>query len=460
MKGDTFVSFRPTRPIRCARAWTTGFDRSCPNGSVRLVGDPPRMAKRITPQKLIERAGIALIERRVSEMRFVWHERQNDFGIDGEIEFRDPKTESALNSVVFVQSKASDRPFPGETADGFHYPCREEDLAYWLGGNAPVLLVCSHPKSQEAWWVSIKDYFSTPERLASRRVDIDKHTQGFGADAAAQLLSGAVPKSSGLYFGPPPDHEQLVTNLVPLTSWPDRIYWVQTAARDAREVRQRLIAAGTPAMDWIRRDGRVYSFRDLSKAPFTAICDGPVGSMPTSTWATSDDAGERFRFVDLLKHTLQEQFFYELGYHGGRRFFYFRPTVDLQPRRIASGKSKHGVTVFKEYRAEDDAQSFYFRHHAAELRFVRVEDDWFCEILPTYHYTSDGRQDSLLESAALSGIKAQERNEAVRRLVELWAFHLRTRAAKTPKCRLRFGKLVRLDVELDPAFTPAYSEAA
>jgi hypothetical protein len=418
------------------------------------------MAKRITPQKLIERQGIALIERRVTEMGFVWHERQNDFGIDGEIEFRDPKTEAALNSVAFVQSKASNRPFPGETKDGFHFPCREEDLTYWLGGNAPALLVCSHPKSQEAWWVSIKDYFSTPERLASRRVDFDKHSQRFDVAAADQLLTGAVPKSSGLYFGPSPGPEQLTSNLIPLTAIPETIYWVQSVSNDAREVRQRLVDSGTPANDWIRRDGRIYSFRDLSRPPFQAVCDGPVGSMPTATWAASEDRADQRKLIELMKRTLHEQFFNELGWHPERRHFYFRATPSLRPRKIASGKSSGGVTVFKEYAASEKEQTYYFRHHAADLRFVCFDRDWFCEVLPTYHYTSDGRQDSRLESDALSGIKAMERNEAVRRLIELWSYHLRKKTARASKTQLRFGELVRLDVELDPGLAPAISEAA
>lgn len=417
------------------------------------------MAKRVTRSKLIERDGIALIAQCVGEMEFVWHERHNDFGIDGEIEFRDPKTEAALNAVAFVQSKAADRSFPGETAERFHYVCRDEDIAYWLGGNAPVILVCSHPKKREAWWASVDDWFSTPDRIASRRIDFHKRTQRFDASAATQLLHLAAPRARGLYLGPAPGPEQLASNLIPLTFIPKKVYWAPSAARDAGEVRKRLYEAGTPAMDWIRRDGRIYSFRDLSRVPFDAVCDGPVGSIATSAWAASDDRDERFKFIDLLKHTLHEQLFFELSWHPARRLFYFRPTSDLRPRRIGSGRSKRGVTVFREYRADGERRNYYFRHHASDLRFVCVGGQWFCEVLPTYHYTSDGKQDSHLEANALSRIKALERNEAVRRLVELWAYHLRAQTAKASKTQLRFGKLVHLDVELD-AVASGMSEAA
>ena len=52
--------------------------------------------------------------------------------------------------------------------------CSERDTEYWLSGNAPVILVCSHPGSHEAWWVSLKEWFSEPSRRAARRVEFDK----------------------------------------------------------------------------------------------------------------------------------------------------------------------------------------------------------------------------------------------------------------------------------------------
>jgi hypothetical protein len=107
-------------------------------------------------------------------------------------------------------------------------------------------------------------------------------------------------------LGPTPVTEQVTSNLLTLTSFPETIHWAPSAGRDARELRQRLVDAGTAAMDWICRDGRIYSFRDISRPPFKAVCEGPVGSMPTASWATSEDRAKRYKFVDLLKHTLQE----------------------------------------------------------------------------------------------------------------------------------------------------------
>ncbi len=132
--------------------------------------------KQVSRSAHIGDAGIALIHQRVSAMDHVWHERTVDAGIDGTIELRDPATGEVSNCHLQVQSKASDNDFPGETADRFHYDCDERDLDYWMKSSMPVLLVCSHPKRGEAWWVHIQSYFADPARRASGRVDFNKIT--------------------------------------------------------------------------------------------------------------------------------------------------------------------------------------------------------------------------------------------------------------------------------------------
>jgi hypothetical protein len=82
--------------------------------------------KKIGASSHIGDGGIALIHQMVNTMGFNWHPREGslDAGIDGEIELRDPSTgEVANRGVIFVQSKASNRPFPGENERGFHYLC-------------------------------------------------------------------------------------------------------------------------------------------------------------------------------------------------------------------------------------------------------------------------------------------------------------------------------------------------
>ena len=122
----------------------------------------------------------------------------------GHIDLVDPGAQEVLNLVLLVQSKASGLPFTYETDASFQYTCNENDLNYWLSGNAPVILILSHPERDEAWWVEVKAELADPQRRASRTVVVDKHRQVFNASAAPQFLRRAVPKDKGVFLATPP----------------------------------------------------------------------------------------------------------------------------------------------------------------------------------------------------------------------------------------------------------------
>ncbi len=118
--------------------------------------------------------GVNLVERVVMEMGFVWYPTGSvEAGIDGFIELRDKTSEQVMNTLIAVQSKAVSGEFQNETPSGLDFYCTERDLDYWMKGNVPVVLVVSRPKTNEAYWVSVKDYFRDSERRASRKVHFD-----------------------------------------------------------------------------------------------------------------------------------------------------------------------------------------------------------------------------------------------------------------------------------------------
>lgn len=137
------------------------------------------MSKTIPNQAVIGQQGVALIQKRVLEMGWLWHQTSVfDAGIDGYIELRNADG-TVLNSIIQVQSRATQGRFTAESDTGFEYLCSEKDLAYWLAGNAPVILICSRPDNSEAYWVSVKDYFKQPDRRQARRVQFDKNRDLF-----------------------------------------------------------------------------------------------------------------------------------------------------------------------------------------------------------------------------------------------------------------------------------------
>jgi hypothetical protein len=157
---------------------------------------PPRRRKNVTAQTLIGEGGVALIARRVNEMGYLYHDRRVDHGIDGEIELVSPNGD-ALNLVIMVQSKASNRPHTFETAESFQWTADPADLDYWLGGNAPVIVVLSRPADDLAWWFDVRAEFSDPRRRAERTVTINKHTQSFSPGVVLSQPPTSTAPSAG-----------------------------------------------------------------------------------------------------------------------------------------------------------------------------------------------------------------------------------------------------------------------
>jgi hypothetical protein len=248
------------------------------------------VAKKISKSALIGDQGIALIHRRAGQLGFVWTQGSNlDAGIDGLLEIRDDVSGVVTNSIIQVQSKATEGRFTAETDTTFEFLCDERDLDYWMQGNAPVILVVSRPKDDEAYYVSIKDYFRDPAVRATRRVRFDKRRDRFDGGARQALIDIALPRERGVYFAPPPKEETLVANLLPVVAHPPKIFVGETELR-GREIRDALRQHHVEASEWFVRGGRVITVHDLREPPWDEICEqGTVEHFDAGEWAVSDD---------------------------------------------------------------------------------------------------------------------------------------------------------------------------
>ncbi len=161
--------------------------------------------KKIDRNSITGQLGVNLIERVVLDMGFLWYPTGGvEGGIDGSIELRYADSGNLTNSIIQVQSKADSSTWSAETPTCFDYLCKARDLEYWLNGNAPVILVVSRPANNEAYWVSIKDYFKDPATRQSRKIHFDKQKDVFDASCKSALIDLSVPKDAGIYFTPPP----------------------------------------------------------------------------------------------------------------------------------------------------------------------------------------------------------------------------------------------------------------
>lgn len=428
-----------------------------------LRGEVSDMTKTYTKQSQTGEAGVALIGQIVTGMGFVWHPRRVDHGVDGEIELVDVVKRAPLNRVVFVQSKASTLPFPGEDEHGFHYDATPDDVEYWTQANAPVIVVCSHPPTREAWWAPASQAEPLGERR-TRRIRFDKARDRLGDDSGPALLSLDSPASPGLSASPTARSERLVSNLLAVESLAPTIWMTPTWLRTPRDAVQILRSSGEHCNDWVLGDGMLFSFTRPDGSPLERLVDGAPEALDTSEWSESKDPDTRRQFVRLLNQVLVDSRSTALRRHP-RGSLFFRPSKDLMPVRITVGRSARGRTVFERYtdRADHDRVRHY-RHYSVKANFVRLDNHWFAELQPSYHYTFDGHREVPWSDELRKGIKRLEKNDAVRRLVEFWAAYLGpdTSLFGTNDDRLVFGDLRTFDVDRgihDPAWRPPDPES-
>ncbi len=412
--------------------------------------------KKITEQAVVGERGINLIQRIVLEMGCAWHPTNQSLeaGIDGEIELVQPVTREATNAVIRVQSKATMRRFSRETHQAFEFVCEERDLEYWLSGNAPVILVVSRPHTSEAYWVSVKEYFRTAIVRKERRIHFDKQRMRFSPDALPALFRVALPRSQGLYFAPTPRTETLYTNLLAVSRTPERLWLADTRVRNPREVFDRLKGAGVQAPEFVLKKKKILAAHDLSLEPWRRMVDlGTVEAFDASEWADSADLDTGRLLVELLNHCLAARA-RQIGVVRRRDddVLFFSATADLSARKVPfrSVKETAARTVFQGYpytRGLRIGEIAYYRHAACSAQFRRYDRQWYLEILPTYHFTSDGQRRHPLSDQYLSGIKRQERQGAVLYQVVMWASLLRgaeerdTLFERNTYAFLRFGQL-------------------
>jgi hypothetical protein len=284
--------------------------------------------------------GIALIHRAVNDMGFVWNALHFEAGIDGIIEIRDAVTAEVSNCIIQVQSKAGPSYFKAETDSTFEFICDERDLDYWLRGNAPVVLIVSRPDANEAYWVSVKEYFRDPNRRKTRKVTFDKNRDRFDAGCRERLAALAMPATSGLYLTALPRQEALTSNLLPVHDYPKRLFRASTRLRFPGQVWERLREqTQSPNPEWYLHDGFIYAFHDLTFAPWPSVClSTTTENLATNDWALSDDRARRYVFVRMLRSCLNE-----LLYRQGIRFskdkehYYFSDSDRLGETLMAPG---------------------------------------------------------------------------------------------------------------------------
>lgn len=395
----------------------------------------PRGPKRITRAQILGETAVQFIGRRFLDMGLLWHPTNAplDAGIDGFVEVRDAQSGEATNAWIAVQSKGRTT-LEKETETSFEFTCTPRDLDYWRRGNMPVLLVVSRPERDEAWWVSVKDYFrDDPSRQRSRRIIFDKKADALTAESVGRLLQLVQAAGAGTYFRPAPRRERLHSNLLQVKRLPQLVYWAETSFRDPAKLRDRLKEQiQYPPREWLLDNKSIYSVHDLRDEPWASVCDiGTVDWIEASKWASSDDPQTQRLFVWMLNECLRS-FAGKIGMRYSREedAIFFKRTPDLSRRvkRYRSRRQSARRDVFREYRSKTDpSRIFYYRHAGFESRFRQFDGRWCLEINPTYLFTSDGEKTHPYHQEYLATIKSIEGSGAVGGSVVMFASLLRDR---------------------------------
>lgn len=405
-------------------------------------------------------------------MGFLWYPTGGlEVGIDGHIEIRDSETGEVTNATLRVQSKATKEPLGADGSDTFDFVCDQRDIDYWMKGTAPVILVRSRPDTEEAYWVSIKEYFAEPKTRKSRKITFTKKRDRFDATAKDRIRHLALPPEQGVYFAPAPKRERLVSNMLPVSVVAPKLYLAETQHRGSKELWTAAQSAGAQLTgEWILREKRILSFHDLAEEPWPTLCDrGTVEAFDTSEWAMSEDRQGRNDFAQLLGRCLTERLRrLPIRRDKEQECYYFLRTKNLTPRvfHYQSLKRRVPKTVFQGYPSKaDPTRIAYYRHTAFEGFFRCYDGQWYLEIVPTYFFTNDGTTVHPFYESKLKGIKALERNNAVRSHVRMWADLLADDDINLFQSGtydfLKFGRLLTFDLDAglnDENWLPLESE--
>lgn len=414
--------------------------------------------KKIRQQSITGLRGMTLVQDILLEIGFVVYPTGDvEAGTDAFIEIRDSNTGEVTNLVIQLQSKATEKKFESETETSFVYRCDADDLNYWLMGNIPFILVMSRPTTREAYWVSIKDYFKTPEKRKARKITFDKQRDRFDASCRENLIQLAMPADAGLYFAPPIRQETLYSNLLKVTCFPERIYVADTPYRKAEDLRAELkVRKEYDENEWLLRNKRIYSFKDLDRYPWQMLCDiGTLESFDAKEWALSDDNERQRDFVQLMNYCLRAKTrTLDLWWRKDQKCYFFKPTDDLSTRSLSykSIVNQTSRDVFRAYYkvGKMDEIAFY-RHSAFKGYFQRYDGEWYLEITPTYYFTRDGKTTDGFYEARLKKIKEIEDNPAVLGQIIMWAEYLSSQDKGglfgSPYPLLKFGELQTFEIE-------------
>ena len=183
--------------------------------------------------------------------------------------------------------------------------------------------------------------------------------------------------------------------------------------------------------DWVLRNGRLYSFRNLhdDNEPFSLVIDkGTIEEYDCKEYYGGNEDHLRI-FKNILRNTLIQDCFYKgLEWVHKKRILRFRIDQNKKGVKkvawIATNKAKK--TVIFELRNKVENHIICYKHLAFRPSFELLDDSWYLVINSTWSFTNPGgKRQSRFEESYLSGIKRLESNKTIYYFYRFWSYYLR-----------------------------------
>jgi Domain of unknown function (DUF4365) len=118
------------------------------------MGERFQPMKRVAGSYHTERSGVLAVAKIVyDELRWVFREQEQDFGIDAHIEVVADYV--ATGKLIAVQIKSGKSYFAEEDSAGIVFRGKPEHLDYWLKHDLPVIVILYEPETGNAFWQSV-----------------------------------------------------------------------------------------------------------------------------------------------------------------------------------------------------------------------------------------------------------------------------------------------------------------
>lgn len=209
--------------------------------------------------------------------------------------------------------------------------------------------------------------------------------------------------------------------------------------RESKLVRKALKRVDCTAIDWLLFEKCIYTFRNLydDKEPVRKIIDkGTVTPLLCKDFYEANEDKERV-FKGLLRKTLNELCIRkQIEWFGKKEVFRFANNqISPNQKKVKwKGKKESTKTVIFEMFNEKEGHIICFRSLAFRVSFLRIIDDWFLVLNPTWSFTNPGGYNqSRFEPGYMTGLKKLENNKAVFNYFRFFGYYLSYTDLFTPE---------------------------